>query len=509
MMQIFKPSEKPKEKNVILFGSTGSGKSSVVNMLLAPGSAKATVSSKATGCTFQSESYIVEVENTKYKVWDTAGFDEGGEGKVSKSDSGGVSLLVFVMKGRVTNTAQQNYEMFYRGFCEAKVPVVIVVTGMEEENEDGDSRWWEANRRYFDARKMFFEGAACITSTKGLYVKKLECHVYQDVYDTSIAMVRGLISQHCAEEGWRKEPTAWALQFWKWASKFFKVKSKHSPGFMLERTKTKMIMGETIERLDEAPSNSVLDMNFKKASLSRVKTQVFGHRTKSDVEPNIVLFGTTGCGKSSVVNMLLGANKEGAEEPRAKVSSSAKGCISESKPYLVDCEGKSYKVWDTTGLDEGIEGTVASLEAFDKLCTLIKHLSRRNGGVSLLMFVMKAPRVTETTRRNYQMFYEGFCEKQVPVVIVITGLENEQHMDYWWMSNEHVFREKQMHFEGTACISAIMGRYNAEIGGRAHQEAYDASVLKVKGLIIDHCPTDGWKKVKLAIAALFIPKLMT
>ncbi|KAF5344705.1 hypothetical protein D9757_013891 [Collybiopsis confluens] len=220
---------------------------------------------------------------------------------------------------------------------------------------------------------------------------------------------------------------------------------------------------------------------------------VLGHKSESDTEPNIVIFGSTGCGKSSVVNMLLGANKEGAEEPRAKVSSSAKGCTFESKPYLVDCEGKNYKVWDTTGLDEGKEGTVASVEAFDKLCTLIKNLSRRNGGVSLLMFVMRAPRVTETTRRNYQMFYEGFCEKQVPVVIVITGLENEDNMDDWWSSNEYAFKEKQMHFEGAACISAIMGR-RTQSGRRVHQETYDVSVPKVKGLIIDHCPKEGWKK---------------
>ncbi|KIK56475.1 hypothetical protein GYMLUDRAFT_120326, partial [Collybiopsis luxurians FD-317 M1] len=162
---------------------------------------------------------------------------------------------------------------------------------------------------------------------------------------------------------------------------------------------------------------------------------------------NIVFFGSTGCGKSSVVNMILGSAK-------APISSGAEGCTFEGKPYSVTIGATGYVLWDTAGLDEGREGRVVSKQALKDLSNLVLRLSL-SGGVSLLVLVMRGPRITEAILKNYQTFYDGFCNKNVPIVIVVTGMENEDNMDEWWIRNGPSFTKRKMFFKGSACITAI------------------------------------------------------
>ncbi|KAE9402897.1 hypothetical protein BT96DRAFT_917850 [Gymnopus androsaceus JB14] len=206
--------------------------------------------------------------------------------------------------------------------------------------------------------------------------------------------------------------------------------------------------------------------------------------------PNLVVFGSTGSGKSSVVNMLI-------QEPNAKradISSGAVGCTFQSTPYDTHIGDKAYKLWDTTGLDEGMEGKVVSEKALHNLCVLIQQLSRDKSGVSLLVFVMRGPRITEAVTNNYHTFYNGFCEKKVPVVIVITGMENEEDMDSWWDDNKRAFEKQDMQFQGTACITAIRGRKEANYPHGIHAAAYEQSIRKVRELIITNCAEKGWNK---------------
>ncbi|KAF5344700.1 hypothetical protein D9757_013894 [Collybiopsis confluens] len=221
---------------------------------------------------------------------------------------------------------------------------------------------------------------------------------------------------------------------------------------------------------------------------------VFGHKREAEAKlPNVVLFGSTGCGKSSVVNMLLDGNDSSVA--RANVSSRAIGCTFESKSYVAEIGGKNYKVWDTTGLNEGDEGMVANTEAFKQLCRLIKHLSYKGNGVSLLVFVMRGPRVTENNEKNFEVFFDGFCKKEVPIVIAVTGLENEEVIDQWWVDNKSAFDKRQMYFNGSACITATSGNFHKALGCGVHEHVYRQSIPKVQRLITEHCAEQGWKKV--------------
>ncbi|KAI6044683.1 P-loop containing nucleoside triphosphate hydrolase protein [Pisolithus marmoratus] len=135
---------------------------------------------------------------------------------------------------------------------------------------------------------------------------------------------------------------------------------------------------------------------------------------------NIILFGETGVGKSSVVNLIAG-------RPVAEVSPDVEGCTLQSKEYKFDVGKVRVSIWDTVGLEEPEMGVNGYIPAIEKAWLLIKRL-REAGGVDLLLFCIRGNRVTMTTQSNYRLFYEILCGQQVPIALVITHLERE--VDY-------------------------------------------------------------------------------
>ncbi|KIK44220.1 hypothetical protein CY34DRAFT_11227 [Suillus luteus UH-Slu-Lm8-n1] len=160
---------------------------------------------------------------------------------------------------------------------------------------------------------------------------------------------------------------------------------------------------------------------------------------------NVIIFGQIGAGKSSLVNLIAGENV-------AKTSSTL-----ECQKYSVEFDSESYNVFDTVGLGEPQFGTPRDFDAVKNAYALIQNLERQ-GGIDLLVFCMRAGQLNTTFQNNYRLFYEFLCDKKVPVVVVITHLENEGgDIDLWWTKNKDIFREREVHVAGHACITAIKG----------------------------------------------------
>ncbi|KAG1731284.1 hypothetical protein EDB19DRAFT_1340567 [Suillus lakei] len=137
-----------KLRNFIIFGEAGVGKSSLVNLITGDQLAKS--SSGAQSCTLQSTEYPVTFSDPQLNVnlFDTVGLDsptmnnagyldalaKAHELIVSLRNRGGVHGLLFCMKaGRVSNTVQQNYKLFFEFLCQEQVPLALVVTNLENE----------------------------------------------------------------------------------------------------------------------------------------------------------------------------------------------------------------------------------------------------------------------------------------------------------------------------------------------------------------------------------------
>jgi predicted GTPase len=172
----------------------------------------------------------------------------------------------------------------------------------------------------------------------------------------------------------------------------------------------------------------------------------------SNKRANIVLFGQAGAGKSSLVNLMAG-------ETVAKTSGNLKSCTLKSQTHPIKFDNKYYNVFDTVGLEEPQLGVQQYLETVENAYKLIQNLEEQ-GGIDLLLFCMRAGRLTATLQSNYRLFHEFLCDKKVPIVVVITYLENEAgEMDNWWKNNKDVFDRLGIDVAGHACITAIRGNY--------------------------------------------------
>src|SRR5258708_37428831 len=109
---------------------------------------------------------------------------------------------------------------------------------------------------------------------------------------------------------------------------------------------------------------------------------------------NVILFGETGSGKSSIINMLAGSNV-------AETSSRARDCTFEHQTVPIQVHGRSLNISDTAGLNEGEGGAVDSKTAMAQLYKLIVSL---DGGVNLLMFCMRGPRIKNVMHQNWKLF---------------------------------------------------------------------------------------------------------
>ena len=187
---------------------------------------------------------------------------------------------------------------------------------------------------------------------------------------------------------------------------------------------------------------------------------------------NIVLFGQSGAGKSSVVNLIAG--REVAETSLDMVP-----CTMHWKEHPITFDGYTYNVFDTMGLEENKLEKKQYLDAITNAYNLIAKL-QDEGGIHMLLFCVRAGRFTSPIQNNYRLFYEFFCEKKVPIGLVLTGLEREPDMDNWWTKFKSSFDDHGVLVDGHACITAVNGP------DERHQQLYEESRRLVCDLVIHH-----------------------
>ncbi|KIJ67581.1 hypothetical protein HYDPIDRAFT_38074 [Hydnomerulius pinastri MD-312] len=163
---------------------------------------------------------------------------------------------------------------------------------------------------------------------------------------------------------------------------------------------------------------------------------------------NVIIFGESGVGKSSLINMITGQN-------HAATSPDALGCTFRHTKYPAVIDGETYQLWDTAGLDEATMGKVPAPIAEENLKKFLRQLVKAEG-IQLLIYCVRGSRATRALLRNYRIFYTAICRRKAPVVVVVTGLENYKgSMDMWWTANEKELKKHRMRFQDHACVTTL------------------------------------------------------
>lgn len=153
----------------------------------------------------------------------------------------------------------------------------------------------------------------------------------------------------------------------------------------------------------------------------------------------ILVFGASGMGKTSMINLLTGQTNEVG-------NGSLQGCTFETKEISVTKNEKLYIFTDTVGLNEAQNGRV---EAGKALIELIELIKKAKSGFNLVIFVRKAEVLRTIDDKNYDLIIKHLLDHQVKTLCVNTGGENfSDVMNEWWIQNQQAFLERRMIFDG-------------------------------------------------------------
>ncbi|OAX34718.1 hypothetical protein K503DRAFT_671809, partial [Rhizopogon vinicolor AM-OR11-026] len=165
---------------------------------------------------------------------------------------------------------------------------------------------------------------------------------------------------------------------------------------------------------------------------------------------NVVVCGEVGAGKSSLINLIMGSNV-------AITAAGTAGCTSRYTPYDVMIGEQCFKLWDTAGLYEGSEGVVPAATARKNLTAFLRGLDQAEG-VHLLIYCVRGARARAVGAllTNYKIFPSVISDGKVPIVIVVTCLEDVRpQMEDWWNRNKNELAQLGIQFSGHACVTTL------------------------------------------------------
>jgi predicted GTPase len=400
---------------VALFGVTGCGKSSIINLLA--DKPVANVSTGVEPCTTRARWYPVSLGEKKFRLWDTMGFNQAeakGIDTLSPYEQAhallrnlqdGVDLVLLCARKDGINASLRNlYWLLDSFFFGGRAQIALVLTHFDTPHD----QWWERNRNVIAQKcniPVQFLPYVCITTVQNGYPQP------DSLYDQSKQALKALLQEHATT------PTPTPL-----------------------RLDLSSDIASAVESLNVHCQLSISDATTLVEKFRLPKRPL-----------NAILFGESGVGKSSVINLVVGHSA-------AEVSSGIDSCTLDYRSYKINTGLHQFLVWDTVGFNGTHIGHNVCGMAIENAVRLIRDLHKQ-GGVDLLVFCKKNGRLSPSELNNLRLFQEFLCEGQIPVAFIITHLERQNPMEKWWDANgEGLLKAcnlKTGATAGHACITSL------------------------------------------------------
>lgn len=161
-------------------------------------------------------------------------------------------------------------------------------------------------------------------------------------------------------------------------------------------------------------------------------------------------------------------------EANARTSNDTTGCTKKEHQYTCSLgEQQSCQVHDTIGLEEGFWGFLWAPKAEKQLKTYLKKINPH-----LLVYCM--PGVGSNPKKSYGRSFNKFNSvvgSRVPVVVVITNLEDFGNPEDWWSANLSALKKLDIpESTGHACVSTLPAHYSNPHLYRTSREAVRALI---------------------------------
>ncbi|KAG2738227.1 kinase-like protein [Suillus brevipes Sb2] len=130
---------------------------------------------------------------------------------------------------------------------------------------------------------------------------------------------------------------------------------------------------------------------------------------------NVLLFGETGVGKSSIINLIMGRDV-------AQTSPDAETCTLKHTPYEVNLGDRRFKLWEVSSIES--MGFFRALFAKWRLKKSFKKLYK-DDGVYLLLYCMRGSRAQTALIKDYK-FFTDIVGSSVTVAGGVVGEEQGQ-----------------------------------------------------------------------------------
>lgn len=158
----------------------------------------------------------------------------------------------------------------------------------------------------------------------------------------------------------------------------------------------------------------------------------------------------------------------------AKVSSELIHCT-QSMWYEAIIGSAHFRIYDTANSNEGSRRPIPHWIAIRELYTLIRELD----GVSLLIHCMRGT-IKDDQRAMWTLWNDVICSRQVPVISVVTGLEQEENLKEQARTIQTSLMAYNMKPRDIATVVSIRGR------GGEYSDLYENSQERLRVLIMKH-----------------------
>jgi GTP-binding protein EngB required for normal cell division len=205
--------EKNKTVHVVVFGRSNVGKSSLVNLLT---DSNLETAANAAGCTIKTTKNCYIRNSITYHLYDTAGLNEAGGGRVEKIDAicklidsfkriKKINMVAYVRKcDTLTELDEKNYNLIIRILLQNRVKSLCINTYADNEEEQMD--WLERNGKSFETRSMKFSKGVSVI------VGKPKNQELQAVYDNRLRKAKTILLD--AIDECRSEPIDFSQVKW-------------------------------------------------------------------------------------------------------------------------------------------------------------------------------------------------------------------------------------------------------------------------------------------------------